>query len=436
MRRMATRTDTRGNIVMLCSLDTKGRESAYLRQCIEELGFDTTVVNIGYGGDPTFEPSVSADEVASAAGSSMASIRELNDTGTASTLMMQGAVVLLQELIRIGQCDGVIAFGGASNTTLSTGVMNTLPTGIPKLMVSSSAAMPAYAAQYFGFKDITIMHAVVDMSALNDITKGILRRAAGGICGMAAQSDGPLVTSPDSKLIAVTTFRFSEHCSQAVMTELERLGYTAIPFHAQGIGESAMESMLERGLFKGVVDVVPAGLSEYMLGGNRAAREDRLEGAGRAGIPMVVSTSGFDMISCGPIARRDSGDALWEQRGLAARAYSVPDRFRVEARTTADEVADIGRAVAERLNKSDSPACVIVPTRGWSTLSIEGEDLWDPAADAAFVPALREAIKPGIPVIEVDAELNSVAFAKELAMALHRMIEAHESDEVDSEAAR
>ena len=38
--------------------------------------------------------------------------------------------------------------------------------------------------------------------------------------------------------------------------------------------------------------------------------------------------------------------------------------------------------------------------------------------------------------IEVDAELNSVAFAKELAMALHRMIEAHESDEVDSEAAR
>lgn len=410
------------NIVLLCSLDTKPREAEFLKRCIEDLGATSIVVNIGYGAPAKADRTISAAKVAAAASSDIDDVRSLKDTGAASTIMMQGAILCVQDLLREGRCDGIVSFGGASNTSLATGVMRTIPVGIPKLVISSAAAIPAYAAGYFGSRDITMMHSVVDISGLNELTRASLKQGAGAICGMVAASDGAVSPDASQRLVAVSSFRFSETCSQAVMRELEIRGYTTIPFHAQGVGENAMENLIRQGLFKGVVDVVPAGLSEHLLGGNRAARPERLEAAGRVGIPQVISTSGFDMISCGPIERRDTNDPVWLERQLAKRAISVPDRFRVEARTTAEEVADIGRLVASKLNRTRGPVAVVVPTRGWSSLSEDDSDLHDPDADAAFVPALREKLDPGVGVQEVPMALNSESFGRLLAATLDEMI--------------
>jgi uncharacterized protein (UPF0261 family) len=410
------------HIVMLSSLDTKAPEAAELKHCIEKQGACPIVLDIGYGRPPQMDADITADDVAVAAGTTIEQIRNMQDTGSASSRMTQGAIILVHELFRDGQCDGIIGFGGASNTTVATSVMKSLPVGVPKLMISSAAALPAYAASYFGSRDITMMHAVVDISGLNELTRPILCQGAAAVCAMA--ESGGRVVGPFQRgsMIAVTSFRFAEQCAQHVMHGLERLGYGAIPFHAQGVGENAMENLIGEGLFKAVVDIVPAGLSEQMLGGNRAARADRLEAAGRMGIPQVIAPGGFDMISCGPIARRDHRDLLWEERGIADRKYTVPDRFRVEARTTAGEVAEIGRAVGEKLNRAIGPVSVLVPTLGWSSLSVEGADLYDPAADSEFVPALKQMLKLGIPVREIRAELNSETFARELVMEVHAMI--------------
>ena len=411
------------NIVLLCSLDTKPREAEFLRDCIKTQGANCIVVNIGYGAPARTDRTISAAEVAAAASSDIEDVRSMKDTGAASTIMMQGAIICLQELLREGRCDGVVSFGGASNTTLATGVMKTVPAGIPKLVISSAAAIPAYAAGYFGSRDITMMHAVVDISGLNELTMAFLRQGAGAICGMAAASDGPVAPDSSSRLVAVSSFRFSEVCSQAVMRELDDRGYATIPFHAQGVGENAMENLIGQGLFVGVVDVVPAGLSEQLLGGNRAARPERLESAGKLGIPQVISTSGFDMISCGPIERRDGEDELWRERRLAERKISVPDRFRVEARTTSNEVAEIAHVMAGKLNKAKGPVTVVVPTLGWSSLSELDADLHDPEADSVFVPALRENLDGRITVKEVPEALNSPAFGRLLARSLVEMIE-------------
>jgi len=416
------------NIVLLCSLDTKPREAEYLRDCIDALGASCIVVNIGYGSPARADRTISAAEVAAAAMSDIEDVRSMKDTGAASTIMMQGAIICVQELLRDGRCDGIVSFGGASNTTLATGIMKTVPAGIPKMVVSSAAGIPAYAASYFGSRDITIMHSVVDLSGLNELTRSFLNQGAGAICGMAACSDGPLSPDASQRLIAVTGFRFSETCSQEVIRELEYRGYAVIPFHAQGVGENAMENLIGQGLFTGVVDVVPAGLSEQLLGGNRAARPERLEAAGREGIPQVVSTSGFDMISCGPIERRDNGDPLWQKRRLAERKITVPDRFRVEARTTADEVAEIGRLVASKLNLAQGPVTLVVPTLGWSSLSETDTDLYDPEADAAFVPALQEDLDPAVTVMEVAETLNSKSFGRKLARILDEMIQDQKSE--------
>lgn len=409
-------------IVLLASLDTKPREAEYLRERIEEKGFEVVLVDVGYGGTPGADADISAGEVAEAAATSIDAVRENVDTGQASKLMMNGAVILLNGLIREGQCHGVISFGGASNTTLATGVMQTVPLGIPKVMISSTAAMPAYSARYFGSKDITMINAMVDFAGLNHLSRTFLDAGAAAVCGMAAASDGPVTPEVSDRQVAVTGFRFSEVCTQAVIRRLEELGYGVIPFHAQGIGENAFEDTVAQGLFIGVVDVVPAGLSEQLLGGNRAALPERLEAAGRLGIPQVVSTSGFDMISCGPISRRDSGDRLWESRKLAERKYSVPDRFRVEVRTTAEEVAEIATLVATKLNLATGPTKVMIPLRGWSSLSHEGAELHDPESDSAFVPALRRDLRDDVRVEELDLELNTDEFGIALANALHEMI--------------
>jgi uncharacterized protein (UPF0261 family) len=412
-----------GNIVVLCSLDTKGSEALYLKKCVESHGATAIVMDIGYGEPSDIPATFSAADVARAAGTDIETVYATKETDLRFDFMLQGAAVLLLQLLKEGRCDGVISFGGASNTTLATSIMKTLPIGIPKLAISSAAAIPTYSAMYFGSRDITIMHAVVDMSGLNDLTRAFLERGAGGIVGMAAASGGKIDPPKDGTLIAVTSFRFSEPCCQAVMRALTDRGYSPIPFHAQGVGENAMENLLAQGVFAGVVDVVPAGLSEQLLGGNRAARPDRLEAAGKHGIPQVIATSGFDMISCGPPSRRDTDDPLWKVRQLGERQSSVPDRFRVEARTTAEEVAEIGRAVGQKLSMAKGPCKIFVPLKGWSTLSVKGGELYNPEADAAFLPALRKTLSPNVDLIEMDTDLNSEEFAMALVDALIAMID-------------
>ncbi len=89
-----------------------------------------------------------------------------------------------------GELDGIISFGGASNTAIATTIMKSLPFGIPKVMLSSTAAMPAYAGGYFGTKDIAMIHSVVDIAGLNPLVKDVLKRAAGAICGMVEMGGG------------------------------------------------------------------------------------------------------------------------------------------------------------------------------------------------------------------------------------------------------
>jgi uncharacterized protein (UPF0261 family) len=410
------------HIVILSTLDTKGEEAGYLKALIEAQGFKTILVDTSIGGEPAIPPDISSEEVARAGGGNIREIRASRNTGEVTPIMVRGACAKVSELLGKGLLDGIISFGGASNTTSATGIMKALPFGIPKLMVSSTASMPAYAAKYIDTKDITMMHSVVDISGINDLTRAVLERAAGGICGMAGASSGPVKPVGTSPLIAITTFKFAEDCGQHCMDLLAKKGYTVIPFHAQGIGDRAMEELIDQGLFQGVIDLVPAGVIEELLGGNRAAGPHRLEAAGRAGIPQVITPCGFDMLSCGPLSRREKGDPLWTSLQLAKRKIFIPDEYRVQARTTADELRKAAILVSHKLNPSKGPVKFLIPNKGWSTLSVEGADLYEPETDRAFSPALRERLRQDIEVSELPLELNSPGFAESLVDALEGMM--------------
>ena len=421
---------TKKTIVLVSTLDTKGAEAAFLKQLIEERGHRVILLDTNTGGESSVSPDISANEIAKSAGWNIEEVREIKDTGKVSSIMIEGAVKKVKNLLDKGELDGILSFGGASNTAIATAIMKSLPFGIPKVMLSSTAAMPAYAGGYFGTKDITMIHSVVDIAGLNPLVEVALKRAAGAICGMVEMGESlqSLKTlSKKNALIALTEFKFSEECCSHIRHLLDEKGFEVIPFHAQGTGDRAMEELIGDGLFQGVVDIVPAGVGEELLGGNRAAGPSRLESAGEKGIPQLITPCGFDMLSCGPLGRGDRGDPLWVSKGIKNRKLFIPDAFRVQARTTSQELREIAREVARKLNQSKGPVVVLIPLKGWSSLDKEGMPLYDPEADRAFVHELKGRLDPHTPLIELDLHLNTREFAEEAVNQFMKLYETRKS---------
>jgi uncharacterized protein (UPF0261 family) len=417
-------------IVMVTTLDTKGSEAAFLRTLIQDRGYRVMLLDTNTGGEPSIPPDISAKEVAEAGGGNIEKMKKMKDTAKVSSIMIEGSIKKVKSLLENGELDGIISFGGASNTANATAIMKSLPFGIPKVMLSSTAAMPAYAGGYFGTKDITMIHSVVDIAGLNPLVQDVLKSAAGAICGMVEMGGGSRSlagTARGRDLIALTEFKFSEECCSHVRSLLEEGGFEVIPFHAQGTGDKAMEELLGDGLFQGVMDIVPAGVGEELLGGNRAAGPNRLETAGEMGVPQIITPCGFDMLSCGPLERSDRGDPLWVSKNIKNRKLFIADAFRVQARTTIQELREIAREVARKLNRSQGAVTILIPLKGWSSLDKEGMPLYDPGADKAFVDELRVHLTSKIPLIELDLHLNTREFAQEAVNEFIRLFEAKRS---------
>ncbi len=431
------RADDAPTVVILGALDTKGAEITYLQEAIRRMGVKTLLMDVSIGGEPALRPDISSREIAAAGGGDIREIRSSRDTGRVTPIIIKGAIHKALALHAAGLLDGIISIGGASGTTIGTTVMKGLPFGVPKLMLSSTASMPAYAAEYIGTKDIALMHSVVDIAGLNDLLKDVLVRAGGAISGMALAkaaaaaretsrviAAGPEpVDQPRKPLVAITEFKFSEGCCRILRDSLTARGYDVIAFHAQGIGDQALDELLDQGWFDGVLDIVPSGLCEELLGGNRAAGPRRLLAAGERGIPMIITPSGFDLLSCGPVERRDRDDPLWKARGLAGRQLFVQDSFRVQARTSKEEVKAVAREAAARLNKARGPVTFLIPRKGWSNLSSPGGILYNPEIDQVLAEELRNGLHSShVQLVELDMELNSDEFAQLVLEKFEKMM--------------
>lgn len=403
-------------IAIIASLDTKGEEAAFLRNLVEQRGHRVLLLDTSTGGQSTNKAEYTPKQLAAAGNGDIEELIESKDSAKASDRMIAGATKILQSLDLRNELDGIVAFGGTSNTTIGTSVMKNFRFGIPKVVLSSSVSVPALAAEYFGTKDISILHSVVDVAGMNALTEDLFKRLAGTVCGMVEVQGGPPSSwqqkTEGKGMICLTEFKFSEHCCAHIRKILTDMGFVVIPFHAQGSGDRAMEDLIADGVFDAVIDIVPAGVAEEILGGNRAAGPTRLEAAGKRGIPQIVAPCGFDMISCGPFKRAAAKDPLWESRKLQNRKLFVPDMFRVQARTNAEELRQVAEVVARKLNMATGPVVFMLPTKGWSSLDKEGGSLQDAEADKAFVEEFKRLIESKVEVVEVDANLDTVGFAE------------------------
>jgi uncharacterized protein (UPF0261 family) len=87
-------------------------------------------------------------------------------------------------------------------------------------------------------------------------------------------------------------------------------------------------------------------------------------------------------------------------------------------RTNAAECAELGRILADKANAYRGPVTVLLPLKAISIISAAGKPFDDAAADTALFDAIRQHLRPGIPLIEMDSEINAPEFAAACAKAL------------------
>ncbi len=401
-------------IVLIGTLDTKGAEYGYIRDRIVEQGPRVIVVDVGILGKPLFQPDITREQVAQAAGVSIEEVASSKEEGEAIQPMSEGAVKIVQELHRSGKLDGILALGGSMGTMLGTAAMRALPLGIAKVMVSTQAS--GDTRPYVGTKDIVMIPSLADIVGLNRITKNVLTVAAGAIVGMVNAAAGPVPS--DKPLIGLTLHGDLMPCANSVMELLEQRGYEVVVVHAIGIGGRTLEEWIEQGLIDGVFDLVTTEVLQRMYGGLYDAGAARLETAGTKGIPQLVAPGKADIITF------DMTQGIPEH--LRGRKLSVHTPVRVVARTTKEERAELGRVMAEKLNKAIGPTAVIIPKQGFSAADKEGNDWYDPEANLALINALKRNLKPEIKLVEMDAHINDKLFAETAAKLLHELMQLHD----------
>lgn len=397
-------------VLLIGTFDTKGEECAYVRDLILRRNFHVLTVDAGVLGEPAFDPDFSAAQVAEAGGISLIELRRQADRGAALEVMMRGATNLVVRLFQEGKIDGVLALGGSGGTAVATAAMRELPIGVPKVMLSTVAAGDVQA--YVGGKDIAMVYSVTDIAGLNLLSRRILTNAAGMICGMLEQEAPP--APEDKQLIAATMFGVTTTCVEALRRQLEQSGYEVIIFHATGSGGRAMEGLIDSGFISGVADVTTTEWCDELVGGVLGAGPRRLEAAGRRGIPQVVSCGALDMVN---FRAFDTVPPQFKDRMLYQHNAQV-----TLMRTTPDECRQLGRIIAEKLNRAVGPTAFFIPLQGVSAIDQVNQPFHSPSADAALFDALREHLKPPVEVIELDLHINDPEFAEAMAARLLRMM--------------
>lgn len=402
------------SVYLIATLDTKGREIAFVRDRLREAGVDAKLVDAGCHGAPPagVKPDVTREQLFEAAGTTLAAQRAMNDRGEAVTKAAEGAAALVARLHAEGRVDGVLAIGGSAGTTIGTSAMRALPLGVPKVMVSTLAS--GNVRGWVRDKDIVMINSVVDILGLNRISRTVLGEAAAAMAGLVKLRTREAAAA-DRPLVAATMFGVTTPCVEKARELLEAAGYEVLVFHATGTGGQAMESLINDGVIAGVLDITTTELADENCGGFLSAGPDRLTAAGRKGVPQVVSVGALDMANFHGI---DSVPPQFKNRKLHRHNANV-----TLMRTTPEENRRIGEDLGRKVAAAKSPTVVFLPLKGLSAIDREGQPFDDPEARRELYAAIRRTAGQ-VPIVELDHHINDAAFAEAAARKLIELMKA------------
>jgi len=389
-------------IAIIGTLDTKGAEHRYLKEQIELWGVAALVINTGPLGKPAFIPDISAEQVALAGGQNLADLLSLPERSQIMAVMSRGAAAIVRDLYARDMIHAVISMGGGQGTAISSAAMRVLPLGVPKVMVSTLAAVDPQP--FVDIKDVTMMNPVVDIFGLNSLLKMIIRQAAAAVAAMVKVEKEAESRNPR---ISATMYGITTPCVTRVKAILEAAGFEVPVFAATGVGDRAMEDLIQNGYIQGVVDITTTNVGQELVGGINHAGPKRLEAAGEKGLPQVVSLGALDVVN---FLRPESLPARFQGR----RFHMHNDNVTL-LRTSVEENIQAGRVMSAKLNQAKGPVTVVIPLRGLSAYDSIGGPFYDPRADVALFSSLKDHLSPQIKLIEIDCHINDPPFADRLA---------------------
>lgn len=398
-------------VAIIGTLDSKGDEFGFVRDIIQGLGLNTLMIHSG-----VFKPTIPADisnaDVAKAAGEDISDVAARKDRAYATEVLARGMERLLPILYKQGGFEGVISFGGSGGTALATAGMRQLPIGVPKVMVSTMAGGDTSA--YVGSSDIFIYPSIVDVAGINTISQRIFINGAHAIAGLVNYESS--IKTSNKPLVAATMFGVTTPAVNHARKYLENHGYEVLIFHATGSGGRAMEKLVAEDYFKGVLDLTTTEWCDQLFGGVLNAGPNRLEAAGKRGIPQVVSVGALDMVNFGPY---DTVPPRYADRNLYKHNPSV-----TLMRTTIEENHKLGEKLAEKLNATQSPTALMLPLCSVSMIDVKGQAFYGPEEDKMLFDTLRNLVnKDKVELIELKNNINDEAFAYAAAQKLIDLME-------------
>jgi uncharacterized protein (UPF0261 family) len=389
-------------ICIIGAFDTKGVDHAFLREEILRRGHQALMVDIGVlGSTALFPVDYDADAVAKAGGFSLADLRANKDKGAAMKALDEAAPKLVLQLFQERKLDGIIGMGGSGGSAIIASAMRALPIGVPKVLVSTVAS--GDVSFYVRGKDITVMPSIVDVAGLNRISRLIYSRAAGAICGMV-ELEAP-AAAEDRPIITASMFGNTTECVNFCAKILYEKGFEVLIFHATGAGGRAMETLVADGLVEAVLDITTTEWADELCGGVFSAGPDRLDAPGQRAVPHLIVPGCVDMANFGapasvPAKYRENKRLLYEWNPSVTLM-----------RTNVEENRQMGEIFARKANAAQGPVAFLIPLRGVSMLDGDGQPFCDRAANQAMFEAIRKNLRPGIPFIEVDHNINDPEFA-------------------------
>ncbi|PJG53810.1 hypothetical protein CVM73_18660 [Bradyrhizobium forestalis] len=368
----------------MATLDTKGRESAYLARVIEQWGRKTLTIDVGTSNRRCRSEADSSDERVAAPAELLREIAA-------------GAREEVKELLRSGAIDAAVGVAGGKGSAVFGEVVSDLPYGFPKLLVSS--ARPALLAELALHHDIILYPTLIDLFGINAFTERVLDNAGRAIAAMRYVP----ARERRKKTVAITAFGVTTPAANRCVARLAEAGVDAVVFPANGAGGRKMEQLVSAGEFDAVIDLTTTELADELVGGTASAGPDRLKAASHRMIPQLIAPGAVDMVNFGPPSSVPA-----EFKG---RQFYSHTPFTTLMRTTASENERIGTLTAERLSQAKAPALVLWPAKGVSDYDRDGGIFRNPEADRAWFDAVRQNLPPSIVARELDCHINDPEFA-------------------------
>lgn len=398
------------NILLIVTQDTKREEAAFLRDCLEDAGCN--VIHL----DPSVRKTIggaeiSPEQVAAAAGKTLEEVRAIGHEGKIQGVMIEGAVKLALEAHAKQGLQGVLSIGGSMGTTLSTQVMQALPYGIPKVMISTLAS--GMTAGFVGVKDITMMNSVCDISGLNSISREVFRNGAYGVAGMA-KNYAPAGKS-DKPLILMGTLGTTENAARNVREALEADGCEVMVFHTTGNGGRTLEALAAERDVAAIVDLSLVEINDFIHNGICAVGPDRGTAGLKRGIPTIFAPGNVDFfIMPSELA---TGEAPFD-----GRRYHIHNLALTAVRTTEADLQLLAEHLAGLMKLTDEPIDFFVPLGGFSSHDSAEGALYEPSLPPIFAEQCKAVMPKNVTVTAVDAHINETPFSDAIVAAVRAAI--------------